>query len=310
MVAEVTHEWTVDITFLRTNPSRILDSSILTPKCSTQFVLQAQLNLESESLSLLPNEKHVDYLVEPGPFTWAKKCSFVIISSNFCGLQKTFNLPDQKVSNSMKGVTMPLSDIVGNSLTLRFKGILVSEKARHASIKKPNDCTWPPRWIAQMRNGSLFCDARIKVANEVFNVHKVVLASASRVFQAMLESDVLEKSGILEISDFDSSVIADLLAYIYTGEAPNMEELAEELLLAADKYELISLAHSCMQKLESCLTAENAVEYFVLAEKLAQDNPLKDVCMKFIQDNWNLVSNCKSWKELENTSKDLALQAM
>ncbi len=63
-----------------------------------------------------------------------------------------------------------------------------------------------------------------------------------------------------------------------------MEELAEGPLLDADIYKLISLAYSRIQKLESRLTAENAAEYFVLTEKLAQDIPLKDFCMKFIQE--------------------------
>ena len=43
------------------------------------------------------------------------------------------------------------------------------------------------------------------------------------------------RSGRIEILDADAAVIEQMLAYIYTGFAPNVESIAEDLLIAANK---------------------------------------------------------------------------
>ena len=39
----------------------------------------------------------------------------------------------------------------------------------------------------------------------------------------------------VEISDLDQEVMQEMLAYIYTGKAPNLKKMADSLLSAADK---------------------------------------------------------------------------
>ena len=97
---------------------------------------------------------------------------------------------------------------------------------------------WLFKWMVKLFNEKSYSDAQIQVGEEVFLVHRVILAAASPVFHAMFESGMQERSGIIKISDFDSAVVSDLLAFIYTGEAPNLETLAKELLLASDKYDI------------------------------------------------------------------------
>ena len=46
---------------------------------------------------------------------------------------------------------------------------------------------------------------------------------------------VESRSGIITIQDIEPEVFEDLLQFIYTCKAPNIEENAEELLIAADK---------------------------------------------------------------------------
>lgn len=40
------------------------------------------------------------------------------------------------------------------------------------------------------------------------------------------------------IDDVDSDVMHEMLRYMYTGTAPNLERMADTLLAAADKYQL------------------------------------------------------------------------
>ena len=69
--------------------------------------------------------------------------------------------------------------------------------------------------------------------------NRVLLATRSEVFRAMFAHSTLEaSSGRIEITDVDAVVFEQLLAYIYTGFSPNVDALAEELLIAANKVSL------------------------------------------------------------------------
>ncbi len=57
----------------------------------------------------------------------------------------------------------------------------------------------------------------------------------------MLETDMKEKQEkVMTISDLDKEVVSDMLTFLYTGSAPNIEVRAKELLNAASKYQLTS----------------------------------------------------------------------
>ena len=61
----------------------------------------------------------------------------------------------------------------------------------------------------------------------------------SQVFAAMFEHDMEEaKHNRVEVKDVDSEVMDQMLRFIYTGKAPDLERMAAELLAAADKYAL------------------------------------------------------------------------
>ena len=64
----------------------------------------------------------------------------------------------------------------------------------------------------------------------------------SAVLRQMFLSPMEEaRTGTVEITDMDSKTLRKLLEFIYTGEVDGMEDVAEELLYAADKYEIMGL---------------------------------------------------------------------
>ena len=68
---------------------------------------------------------------------------------------------------------------------------------------------------------------------------KSLLVARSQVFAAMFEHDMEEaKHNRVEVKDVDSEVMDQMLRFIYTGKAPDLERMAAELLAAADKYAL------------------------------------------------------------------------
>jgi len=269
-----------------------------------------QARLEEESLVLALSMVSAYNEVE----LMATDCKFSFYSlENISSTQSQFlRLADQRLSDEEEnpGVSIPLTEICGNSLSVKFEGVILSEDYKQFTVKKPDSIQWPFKWMVKMFNEKSYSDAQIQVGGEAFKVHRVILAAASPVFYAMFESGMQERQGTIKISDFDPAVVGDLLAFIYTGEAPNLKTLAKELLLAADKYDVQNLACACMKYLGDQLTSSNVADILHLAEKLPSDNLLKNNCVKYIQDNLYYVCESKSWKVLKETCKDLVVDTM
>lgn len=63
-----------------------------------------------------------------------------------------------------------------------------------------------------------------------------VSAARSPVFAAMFEHEMEErKHNRVAITDVDHEVLREMLRFIYTGKATNLEKMADDLLAAADK---------------------------------------------------------------------------
>lgn len=63
----------------------------------------------------------------------------------------------------------------------------------------------------------------------------------SPVFQAMFEHEMEErKHNRVDILDVDHEVLREMLRFIYTGKASNLEKMADDLLAAADKVGFIN----------------------------------------------------------------------
>lgn len=62
----------------------------------------------------------------------------------------------------------------------------------------------------------------------------------SEVFNAMFEHEMEErKLNRVDIHDVDHEVLREMLRFIYTGKAPNLEKMADDLLAAADKVRML-----------------------------------------------------------------------
>lgn len=111
-----------------------------------------------------------------------------------------------------------------------------------------------------------FSDVTIIAHDKNFNLHKCILAAFSDVFETMLKSDMKEKSqNTVEIADIKYEVLQELFRFIYTGEVNEINDVAAELLVAADKYHVIGLKALCEETMADNLTKDNAIEYLNLA---------------------------------------------
>ncbi|KAI1237374.1 hypothetical protein IHE44_0014639 [Lamprotornis superbus] len=111
----------------------------------------------------------------------------------------------------------------------------------------------------------------------------------SPVFNAMFEHEMEEsKKNRVEINDVDPEVFKEMMRFIYTGKAPNLEKMADNLLAAADKYALERLKVMCEEALCSNLSVENVADILILAD-LHSAEQLKAQAIDFINRQFPYV---------------------
>ena len=114
---------------------------------------------------------------------------------------------------------------------------------------------------------------------------------------------------MIEIVDFDSAVILQVLLYIYTGtldDTADSEDMAAEILKAANKYELDALKALCEKKLVDVLEEENCVRIYILSD-FHQAFVLKNEAQAMINSNW-VVFKSEDWEMRVRDHPGLAVE--
>lgn len=154
-----------------------------------------------------------------------------------------------------------------------------------------------------------FSDVTLCVNGRDFQAHKAILAARSPVFAAMFEHEMEErKHNRVEISDVDHEVFREMLRFIYTGKAANLERMADDLLAAADKYALERLKVMCEEALCTNLSTENSAEVLILADLHSADQ-LKAQAIDFINTHATDVMETAGWKSMIRSHPHLLAEA-
>lgn len=163
--------------------------------------------------------------------------------------------------------------------------------------------------LSQLYDSSAFSDVTLVVADKQFHVHKAVLAARSCVFNAMFEHDMEEsKQNRVEIQDCDQEVVTEMLRFIYTGKAPNLSRMADELLAAADKYALERLKVLCEEALCTNLSIDNVCDVLALAD-LHSAEQLKIHAIDFVNSHATDVMDTVGWRDLVQSHPPLVAEA-
>ncbi|XP_041530574.1 speckle-type POZ protein-like isoform X1 [Microtus oregoni] len=181
--------------------------------------------------------------------------------------------------------------------------------------------------LGNLWENTRFTDCCFFVRGKEFKAHKSVLAARSPVFSAMFEHEMEEcKKNRMEINDLDPEVFKEMMRFVYTGKAPNLDKMADNLLAAADKYALERLKVMCEEALCSSLSVENVADTLVLAD-LHSAEQLKAQAIDFINrcsvlrqlgckdgKNWNNnqatdIMETPGWKSMIQSHPHLVAEA-
>jgi len=144
-------------------------------------------------------------------------------------------------------------------------------------------------------NSKEYADVTITCGGKVFDCHRVILASRSPVFKTMFDSNMREKNtASVEIKNMAPDVLENLLLYIYTGNAPSIDQLSEDLLAAADQYQVEKLKALCEKKLCEEIGLKNCI-YLLMLGDLHSASTLKTQALRFLSQNIDKIKiiECK-----------------
>lgn len=135
------------------------------------------------------------------------------------------NISGQSNAVQFKVPECRLPDDLGNLFEIqKFSDVTLSVSGRefqaHKAILAGNYLLLSCAWLMRI------------IINNVFTI----LLARSPVFAAMFEHEMEErKQNRVAITDVDHEVLREMLRFIYTGRAANLERMADDLLAAADK---------------------------------------------------------------------------
>ncbi|XP_044446087.1 BTB/POZ and MATH domain-containing protein 1-like [Aegilops tauschii subsp. strangulata] len=140
--------------------------------------------------------------------------------------------------------------------------------------------------LALLRSGRRG-DVAFSVGGELFAAHKYMLAARSPVFMAELFGPMQAKnSPVVRVDDMEPSVFEAMLEFIYSDSLPEIDvgetlEMAQHLLVAADRYDLQSLKSICKDMLCGNIDTRTTATALTLAEQHGCGG-LKDACILYL----------------------------
>lgn len=138
--------------------------------------------------------------------------------------------------------------------------------------------------------------------------HKAVLASRSPVFKAMFETEMEEsRSGTINISDVSYDALRAFVNYLYTAEACLDEQLACDLLVLAEKYEVKHLKTYCEKFLVSKLNWDTSVASFGFAHQYNAKHLLESA-LPMIIDNMDKLTRTDEYAHLVDKDPRLIVE--
>ncbi|XP_054737028.1 BTB/POZ domain-containing protein 3 [Anastrepha obliqua] len=139
------------------------------------------------------------------------------------------------------------------------------------------------RRFEQLLRTEKYYDCVFHIAGAQLKCHKLILSTASPVFEAMFYGPLREQQQEIEILDISAETFQMLLNYIYAGvidfETLSLEE-AIELYYCAEKYLITDLTNTCLLAIARKLRYTNILPALELC--VCMDlRDLLEVCMSF-----------------------------
>ncbi|XP_065863065.1 BTB/POZ domain-containing protein At4g08455-like [Euphorbia lathyris] len=130
--------------------------------------------------------------------------------------------------------------------------------------------------------------------------HKAILVNRSPVFKSILEKeneDTVTPEATIQIDDVSYAALRAFLNYLYTAETCFDDQLAFDVLVLAEKYEVKHLKTECEKFLVSKLNWDNSVTSYAFGHKYNAKH-LVEASLTLITKNMNKLTDREEYIEL------------
>ena len=158
--------------------------------------------------------------------------------------------------------------------------------------------------LLQSKKGS---DVDFMVQDQKISAHSLIIQGASPILTLMFENATIDKTTkSIEIKNIEPKVFQQLLQYLYTGDAPGVEEetMTKSIFLAAEKFQLYSLMNWCSAIMSKKINVNETIHLLIFAH-MHSATQLQEDCLDFIVKNKATFWPREDFKQLSRTHADL-----
>ncbi|RUS87062.1 hypothetical protein EGW08_005138 [Elysia chlorotica] len=149
----------------------------------------------------------------------------------------------------------------------------------------------------QSWKAGLFTDIKIKVGDQVFSAHRLVLASLSDYFKPLFEHDSNTK-GEITLHNMEAETFSMLLHYAYTGLISLTTETVQGVLIAADYLSIANVKSECEKYMAVNLDCDNICDAIQFARGYSLVI-LGQKAQQFLKDRLPEVSSTSGFSDLD-----------
>eukprot|EP00066_Takifugu_rubripes_P010166 XP_003977759.1 PREDICTED: kelch-like protein 40a [Takifugu rubripes] len=143
-----------------------------------------------------------------------------------------------------------------------------------------------------------FVDCILKIKDEEFPCHRLVLAASSPFFKAMFLSDLEEsKKREIVLRDVEPGVMGMIIRYLYTSDIDLTEQNVQDIFIVANMYQIPSIFSVCVSYLQEKMVLGNCLAIFRLG-LLLDCSRLVLAAKDFICERYQVVSRDQDFLQL------------
>ena len=120
--------------------------------------------------------------------------------------------------------------------------------------------------ISHLYAEGLFSDVTLCAGNEEINCHRNILAASSAYFMVMFQSELYEShQSKIPIKEMEASTLRLVLDYVYTGKAELSVDNVQNVLSAANLFQMVYLRDGCASFMMNHISVDNCVGVYFFA---------------------------------------------
>jgi len=159
----------------------------------------------------------------------------------------------------------------------------------------------------EMRLNGGFVDMEIIVGSETFRVHRVIMATKSDYFRAVMSSELKEaKENRVIIKDLDPEIMKTVIEFCYTNQVSLNDDNFHQVLSAAFRFCMESLKDVCMKFIEPRTTASNFTGLIHSFHQFGLQH-LLDRALGFCLENFDLVCETPEFFDIDEDIWEILL---